>query len=111
LAPPLIGVAAGLYSGLDLAEYMPAAFGISNVPGPPMPLYMAGARVLATYPTGPLVSGAGLNITVLSNMGRMDIGVIACPEIVPDVWDIAEGFTRAVAELRVAAEKRCAERS
>jgi WS/DGAT/MGAT family acyltransferase len=109
LAPPLIGVAAGIYSGLDLAEHMPAAFGISNVPGPPMPLYMAGARVLATYPTGPLVSGAGLNITVLSNMGRMDIGVIACPEIVPDVWDIAEGFGQAVAELRVAAEKRSAE--
>jgi len=43
---------------------------------------------------------------VLSNMGRLDIGVLACRESVPDVWEIADGFARAVAELGVAAEKR-----
>jgi len=44
-------------------------------------------------------------------MGCLDIGVMACSETVPDVWDIADGFDRAVAELRIAAEKRCAEKS
>ena len=111
VAPPLLGVVARLYSGLDLANRipMPANCVISNVAGPSIPLYMAGARVLATYPMGPAADGSGLNITVLSNMGRMDVGVMACPETVPDVWDIAEGFGQAVAELRVAAEKRDAE--
>jgi hypothetical protein len=39
-------------------------------------------------------------------MGRLDVGVLACPEIVPEVWEVAEGFGRAVAELCLAAEKR-----
>ena len=45
-----------------------------------------------------------MNITVLSNMGNMDMGVIADPELVPDVWDVAEGFGAAVAELKKAAD-------
>ena len=48
------------------------------------------------YPFGPLLEGAGLNLTVLSNMGHVDFGVIACRELVPDVWDIADGFADAV---------------
>lgn len=78
---------------------------ISNVPGPPIPLYLAGARVRGIYPFGPLVEGSGINITVLSNMGNMDFGVIACGDTVPDVWDIADGFGEAVAQLRACADK------
>jgi diacylglycerol O-acyltransferase len=113
VAPPVLELVGRLYSGLGLADRipMPANLGISNVPGPPIPLYQAGARVLATYPMGPVFDGIGLNITVLSNMGRLDIGVMACPETVPDVWDITEGFGQAVAELRVVAEKAGAESS
>ncbi len=72
---------------------------ISNLPGPPIELYMAGARIEAVYPMGPLLEGSGLNITVLSNMGRLDIGVIGCRETVPDITQIAEGFGEAVAIL------------
>lgn len=112
VAPPLLGVFAQLYSGLGLADRipLPASLGISNVPGPPFPLYMAGARVLATYPLGPVFEGIGMNITVLSNMGRLDIGVMACPETVPDVSDLTEGFAQAVADLLLAAEKHAAEK-
>ena len=60
------------------------------------------------YPFGPLLEGAGLNLTVLSNMGNVDFGVIACRELVPDVWDIADGFGEAVHELKVAADKEVA---
>lgn len=57
---------------------------VSNVKGSPVPLYMAGARVApAMFPFGPLMEGTGLNITVLSNDGEMNIGLIACPELVP----------------------------
>ena len=60
------------------------------------------------FPFGPLLEGAGLNLTVLSNMGNVDFGVIACRELVPDVWDIADGFGDAVHELKVAADKEIA---
>jgi WS/DGAT/MGAT family acyltransferase len=76
---------------------------ISNVPGPPIPLYIAGAQVKGIYPFGPLIEGSGINITVLSNMGHMDFGVIACGDTVPDVWQIADGFGEAVRELQRAA--------
>ena len=79
---------------------------ISNIPGPPVPLYSAGARVLGVYPFGPLLEGAGLNITVLSNMGTMNFGVIADRDTVPDVWDIADGFGEAISALRKAAESK-----
>jgi WS/DGAT/MGAT family acyltransferase len=91
--------------------YTPLNCIVSNMPGPPMLLYWGGARVLATYPMGPLSAGVGLNITVLSNMGRLDLGVLACRDTVPDVADFADGFAQAVAELEVAARKLEAARS
>jgi diacylglycerol O-acyltransferase / wax synthase len=76
---------------------------VSNVPGPPIPLYIAGAQVHGIYPFGPLIEGSGINLTVLSNRGNIDIGVIACRDTVPDLWQVVEGFTEAVHHLRDAA--------
>ena len=81
---------------------------ISNMRGAPFPLYFAGAQVLATYPMGPAGDGVGLNITVLSNMGRLDFGVLAAGEST-DVWEIADGFAAAVEELRRIAERQPSE--
>ena len=106
-APPrLLNQASRLYSRLNLADRHRPVHNlvVSNVPGPPIPLYCAGGRVLATYPMGPILEGAGLNLTVLSNMGNVDFGAIACREMVPDLWDIATGFGDAVAVLKKAAE-------
>ena len=60
---------------------------VSNVPGPQLPLYIAGARVEGIYPVSAVsdVSG-GLNITLFSYDGSLDVGFIACREMVPDVW-------------------------
>jgi WS/DGAT/MGAT family acyltransferase len=111
--PPLLTPAlANLASDLKLADAgtaMGANLVVSNMMGPPMALYFGGARVEAVYPMGPVGEGFGLNITVLSNLDRLDIGVLSCPEIVPDVWEIADGFAQAVGELRIAAEKRSAQ--
>jgi WS/DGAT/MGAT family acyltransferase len=109
LLPPLLTqLGVRLYSELDLADYLPPRLNVllSNMRGPPVPLYFGGARVEAVYPMGPVGEGLGLNVTVLSNMGRLDVGVLTCRELVPDPWEIAEGFTRAVADLEAAAEKR-----
>jgi diacylglycerol O-acyltransferase / wax synthase len=107
IPPAVFNRAMRLYSNLNLADRHRPVHNliVSNVPGPPIPLYTAGARVVAVYPFGPLLEGAGLNITVLSNMGNVDFGVIGCRETVPDIWDIADGFGRAVDDLKVAADK------
>ncbi len=107
-APAVFARAARFYSASKLADRHPVVHNlvISNVPGPPVPLYSAGARVLAVYPFGPIIEGAGLNLTVLSNMGSVDFGAIACREMVPDLRDIATGFTESVEELRKLAEER-----
>ena len=81
---------------------------ISNVPGPPMPLYLHGAKLIAFYPHGPVFEGAGLNITVMSYQDSVDIGVIACRDSVHDVGQITESFTAAIARLLAAAERETA---
>ncbi len=84
-APRTFGLAVRMVSDLRLAEKAPVIHNlvISNVPGPPVPLYFVGARIDALYPLGPIFHGAGLNITVMSNNGQMHIGAIACRELMP----------------------------
>lgn len=76
---------------------------VSNVMGPPIPVFMAGAKVDAVYPMGPLMPGAGMNITVLSNMDRLDVGIMACPDLVDDVWEIVDALPAALDKLHAAA--------
>jgi diacylglycerol O-acyltransferase / wax synthase len=73
---------------------------VSNVAGPQLPLYAAGARVVANYPVSVVSDiGGGINITVMSYNGMLDFGVIACRDAVPDVWDLAEHLQCALVEL------------
>ena len=73
---------------------------ISNVPGPQHPLYSAGARLVANYPVSAVSDGAGLNITVLSYRGHLDFGLIACREMVPDLWNVVDYLGEALDELK-----------
>ena len=102
--PRLFGLAMRLYSQMELADrHRPALnFLVSNVPGPPIPLYFAGGRLLGLYPMGPIVDGMGLNVTVLSYMDEIGFGFVACRELVPDLWDMAEGVGSALRELTAA---------
>ncbi|HEX6237367.1 MAG TPA: wax ester/triacylglycerol synthase family O-acyltransferase [Acidimicrobiales bacterium] len=104
-APATFARAARLYSRLNLADRHPPVHNliVSNVPGPPFPLYLAGARLVATYPMGPVMEGAGLNVTVLSYLDQIDFGFLACADLVPDVWDMVDHIDGAMAELREAA--------
>jgi WS/DGAT/MGAT family acyltransferase len=61
---------------------------ISNVPGPRVPLYMAGARMRHFYPVSTLADGGGLNITVQSYLDTLDFGLVSCRELVPDLDDL-----------------------
>ena len=108
LAPRLFTSGMRLYSSMRLGDRHRPALNliVSNVPGPPIPLYSAGARVEAIYPMGPLLPGAGINITVLSNMGSVDFGIIADRETVPEVWRISEGLSEGIRLLLAAARNR-----
>ncbi len=72
---------------------------VSNVPGPRDPLYVAGAELVELRSVGPLLQGVGLNVTVWSYRGSMDVGVLCCPDTLPDPHAITDGIARAIAEL------------
>jgi WS/DGAT/MGAT family acyltransferase len=89
-----------LVFGTRLSERMiPFNLTISNVPGPQVPLYFLGSEVKAMYPLGPIFHGSGLNITVMSLNGKLDVGIVSCPELLPDLWDLADDFEIALNEL------------
>jgi diacylglycerol O-acyltransferase len=100
-APAVAGRAARLYSRMKLADLHRPLFNvtISNVPGPPFPLYSAGARLVANYPVGPIIDGTGLNLTVMSYLDQLDFGLLACPDVFDDVWALAEDLNTALADL------------
>jgi len=72
---------------------------ISNVPGPQAQLYFLGCEVEAMYPLGPLFHGCGLNVTAMSLNGKLNVGVICCPELLPDLWRLVDDFDVALEEL------------
>ncbi|NKZ07561.1 WS/DGAT/MGAT family O-acyltransferase [Actinomadura latina] len=74
---------------------------ISNVPGPQIPLYLCGAKVLAYYPISVVtdVSG-GLNITVFSYNGKVHVGIVACRDLVPDPSELVDHLVDALDELK-----------
>ena len=100
-APALLGRAARLYSRMHLANMHRPVFNvtISNVPGPPFPLYSAGARLVANYPIGPIYDGSGLNMTVMSYREQLDFGLQGDPELLGDPWVLAGHLEDALAEL------------
>jgi diacylglycerol O-acyltransferase / wax synthase len=103
-APRTFGLAVRTYANLRLAERHPVVHNlvISNVPGPPIPLYFTGARIEALCPLGPVFHGAGLNITVMSNAGQMHVGAIACRESMPDTDALVRHFPAELERLSVA---------
>ncbi len=101
-APPaIIAASVATYTALHLDRLHPPIFNVlvSNVRASPIPVYSAGARLVGTYPLGPLLAGCGLNITVLSYVDQVDVGLVACPDVVDDVWKIADAILPALHDL------------
>ncbi len=92
--PWLMEAATALYGKARVAERIPqvANVVISNVPGPPVPLYMAGARMLSNHPTSIVVHGLALNITVQSYDQQLDFGLMADAAAMPDVRELADAL-------------------
>ena len=107
-APNAMSAASALYGRLRLADRHPpvANLTISNVPGPPFPIYLAGAKLEAAYPMGPVFEGTGLNVTAMSYTGSVDFGFMAAANLLPDVQGLADQIAPATEELVAACEAR-----
>lgn len=101
-SPVVVATAARLYVGLHLASRTPAIMNllVSNVPGPPVTLYLGGARLVALYPLGPVYDGVGLNITVVSTADTIDFGFVTCPDVIADIETFAAGIADSFATLQ-----------
>ena len=99
--PALSAQAARIVARTRIADRMNPPFNvvISNVPGPREPLYCSGARMRTFYPVSAIGEGQGLNITVQSYLDHLDFGLIACRELVPDIWDLTHYLAEALEEL------------
>jgi diacylglycerol O-acyltransferase len=109
LAPWLVGGAAKMalnaYGKLGdggLASRLPmvANLVISNVPGAPVPLYLAGAEFLSFHPLSIIMHGLGLNITIQTYAGRVDFGTIADKKALPHASDFSRAIEAAFAEAQ-----------
>jgi WS/DGAT/MGAT family acyltransferase len=105
--PALIGRAARLTGSMRVFDRMRPLFNVtvSNVPGPPFPLFLAGARMVGMYPLGPVTEGVGLNMTVMSYCGIVYFGLNACRETVPAIAEMPKMLDEALDELVTAASQ------
>jgi diacylglycerol O-acyltransferase len=103
-APILLQLMMLVYGRSGLADKLPMPMNvtISNVPGPPMALYCAGAKVTALHPVSIPAHGAALNITVQSYMDALNFGLTADRRAVPDVGRLGDYLVEATDELKKA---------
>jgi WS/DGAT/MGAT family acyltransferase len=103
-APSLLTIGMRFYKWSGLTRRRPAYnLSVSNVRGPETQSYLLGAAIAGRYAFGPVVHGCGLDVIVMSLNGKLDIGLVSCSELLPDLWDLAHGLPAALGELRAAA--------
>lgn len=99
--PWLMAAVTPLYRRAVAAPRIPVVANvvISNVPGPQLPLYLAGGELKAYYPVSIVTHGLALNITIVSYNGSLDFGLVACRKAMPDLRSFAKHLKRAHREL------------
>lgn len=105
--PGAFNLAVRLYTSLGLVERMAPVHNviISNVPGPQQPLYLAGNKIEAMYPLGPVMEGVGVNISLASYEDCVGFAIHVDQDLVTDVGEIAELFEPVFDELKRAASE------
>jgi len=72
---------------------------VTNVPGPGVPMYSMGARVLEVFPLVPLGGNLSVGVAVLSYNGQLTVGILADPASCPDLDVLVDGIDRSFADL------------
>ena len=94
----ILGIAKRVYGRVTRSRPMYNVV-VSNVPGLQPEDYFLGAKITAFYPFGPVMLGAGINFTVCSVGGQLHVGVISCPDILPDISSLAVGLSAGLDQL------------
>jgi WS/DGAT/MGAT family acyltransferase len=106
VAPPLlVNLASRAALSANIGRLAPVVQNVvvSNVPGPPIPLYVCGGKVTGIYAASVLLANQGLNVTLMSYVDRVDFGFTADADLVDDLWAISDGVKDALVELMDAA--------
>lgn len=105
-APIWVSGLSRLWARGRIAEKLPplANVAISNVPGPPFDVYLAGARLVHYYPVSIITHGLGLNITVQSYASSLEFGIVACHKIMPKLDGFVKGIEQELAALAACVE-------
>lgn len=100
--PWLMEALTTVYGRAGVADRIPpvANLVISNVPGPTVPLYMAGAKMLTNFPASIVVHGVALNVTVQTYNESLDVGIMACAQAMPEVAEFASQIETAFEEFK-----------
>jgi diacylglycerol O-acyltransferase / wax synthase len=72
---------------------------VTNVPGPQIPLYLAGKRMIDTFPMVPLAKNQALGVALLSYAGRINFGLVGDYDLIWDLDDFTEAVRESLAEL------------
>lgn len=102
LPSSLAGLAARLYTQLGVANQARPFFNcvVTNVPGPQVPLFAAGAKMIANLGLGPIFDGVGLIHAITSYNGEIAITAVACRQMMPDPDYYAECLEASLAEMK-----------
>jgi WS/DGAT/MGAT family acyltransferase len=105
--PWLLGALASLYGRSSVVDALPVLANVlvSNVPGPPVPLYVGGLRMTGYWPLSIVEHGVGLNITLMSYAGNLCLGFVVARCAVPDARELAGDFLEAFEELKQRMQK------
>ncbi len=98
-APTLLGLAARVAHHQPFFNLI-----ITNIPGPQVPLYCMGGRMLEAYPVVPLSQNTSVVVGILSYCGQLHFGLFADREAAPDLAVLVGGIEDAFAELEKIAE-------
>jgi diacylglycerol O-acyltransferase / wax synthase len=77
-----------------VSRRIPMNLVVTNIPGPPVPLYLMGSRVLRTYPYVEVIDNEGLTIAVVSYDDRLFFGLTSDRDVLPDLGRVAEGIEK-----------------
>ncbi len=104
--PGVVGLGVRLLSRLQ-----PYNLIVTNVPGPQVPLYLLGARLLSGFPQVPLFENQGLGIALFSYCGSLGFGFNADRQVMPDLDAFATAVGLGFDELARAAGVRTSPRT
>jgi WS/DGAT/MGAT family acyltransferase len=103
LGPMALSFGGKIISAFELIDRIPpiANLMVSSVPGPPIPLWLSGYRVVSAAPVGPLIGSFSLNITVLGFGEYLEFGLLGCADQMADLATL-RGYLLEEADLLIA---------